>query len=363
MDNIIEILERTYLGNTVETYLWFVGILILGASFTHLLSKLISRLLYRFFRKQAAEIGVQKFFHLIKKPMRLFIILIFVYLACDRIEFPQNWHLLPRSEFGLRMVLISIYEITLISSIIWLCLRVVDFSGMIFMKKAEKEDNKLNDQLIPFAVDILKILVVILGIFVILGSVFMINIGSLIAGLGIGGLAVALAAKETLENLFGSFAIFLDKPFMVGDLVKVGNFTGTVEKIGFRSTRLRTLDKTYMSIPNKKMIDSELDNITQRSMQRVMEPLYFAPSTPRDTIKTMIAELEKAISAHPKVGDTNIKFDKIENNTIKMMVLYFIQSTEWDVYVEVKQAVNFDILEIVRRNKAELAAPMLAIGK
>lgn len=363
MDEVLEVLGHSFLGNTIANYLWFALILILGVSFTHLISKLISRLLFRFFRKQAAEIGVHKFFQLIKKPMRVFIMLLFVYLACDRLDFPQSWHLLPADQFGLKLILISLYEITLISSIIWLSLRVVDFTGMIFMKKAEKDDNKLNDQLIPFGIDILKIIAVILGVFIILGSVFRINIGSLIAGLGIGGLAVALAAKETLENLFGSFAIFLDKPFMVGDLVKVDGFTGTVEKIGFRSTRLRTLDKTYMSIPNKKMIDSELDNITQRSMQRIMEPLYLAPSTSQETIKTLIGDLEQCILEHPLTGDHNIKFEKIENNTLKIMVLYFIHTTDWDIAMEVKQAINFGILDIVRKNKAELAAPMLALGK
>src|SRR6185295_11619359 len=90
----------------------------------------------------------------------------------------------------------------------------------------------------------------------------------LIAGLGIGGLALALAAKETIENLFASFTIFLDKPFTIGDLVQVGSVTGKVESIGFRSTRIRTAEKSFVTVPNKKMVDVELENQSERFERR-----------------------------------------------------------------------------------------------
>src|SRR6185369_10292037 len=124
------------------------------------------------------------------------------------------------------------------------------------------------DQLVPFLREAIKIIIGVFSFFFILGAVFHINIASLIAGLGIGGLAFALAAKETLENLLGSFTIFLDKPFVVGDVVKVGSAEGTIENIGFRSTRIRTLEKTLLTVPNKKMVDAELDNLTERVVRR-----------------------------------------------------------------------------------------------
>ncbi len=109
---------------------------------------------------------------------------------------------------------------------------------------------------------------VVLALFFVLGFIFKVNIVALVGGLGIGGLALALASKETVENLFGSFTIFFDKPFTVGDHVKVGNVEGFVEGIGLRSTRIRTLERSLLTIPNKKMIDAELENVTLRSMWR-----------------------------------------------------------------------------------------------
>ena len=101
----------------------------------------------------------------------------------------------------------------------------------------------MDDQLIPFIIEIGKILIYVLGAFIVMGSIFNVNIAALATGLGIGGIALAMASKESLENLLGSFTIFFDKPFTVGDIVTVGSVTGTVEKVGFRSTRVRTFDK------------------------------------------------------------------------------------------------------------------------
>jgi MscS family membrane protein len=126
----------------------------------------------------------------------------------------------------------------------------------------------MDDQLVPFVVEIGKIAVYIVLFFVLLGKVFDIDVTALAAGVGIGGIAIAMASKESLENLLGSFTIFFDKPFLVGDLVSTGSITGTVEKVGFRSTRIRTFDKSIVTVPNKNMISAELDNLGKRKVRR-----------------------------------------------------------------------------------------------
>ena len=128
-------------------------------------------------------------------------------------------------------------------------------------------------------------MVVIFGVLIILGNIFGIEITALAAGLGIGGVAVALASKESLENLLGSFTIFFDQPFTVGDIVTVGNITGLVEKVGFRSTRIRTFDKSLVSVPNKKMVDADLDNLGKRDVRRVKFYLGLTYDTKIDQIK------------------------------------------------------------------------------
>jgi MscS family membrane protein len=360
--SISEILMQNVLGNTIESYLVFAGIILLGIIFKRLLAKAISYLFFKVFKKQAKEIGIKQFYSLTRKPLGYFLLLIFIFIACEQLAFPEEWHLVPVDQFGVRLVIISTYEILLLSTLIWLGLKIIDFIGMIFLARALKDDNKMNDQLIPFAVDILKIIVIILGTFIILGTVFNLNIGSLIAGLGIGGLAVALAAKETLENLFGSFTIFLDKPFVIGDLVKIGEVTGTVEKIGFRSTRIRTFEKSYVTIPNKKMIDAELDNLTMRTAMRERFLFSLDYGTPVDVIKKIMSDIEACLKKHDHLTeDSFVKLAEFGESSLKILVLYFVETTDWSFYMSVKEEISFCIIKIVHGNGAHFAFPATSV--
>ena len=146
----------------------------------------------------------------------------------------------------------------------------------------------MDDQLVPFAMEIIKFIVYIFTIFIILGNVLGVNVTALVTGLGIGGLALAMASKESLENLLGSFTIFLDKPFTVGDNVTAGTITGTVEKVGFRSTQIRTFDKSLVTVKNKKMIDAELDNLGMRPVRRVKFDIGLNYETTAEQMKNIV---------------------------------------------------------------------------
>ncbi|MGZ4049646.1 MAG: mechanosensitive ion channel family protein, partial [Bacteroidia bacterium] len=212
--------------------------------------------------------GYEKLLALLKKPLGIFILLISFYFAFNILTFPAEWNFTTIDHFGLRMLLYRAYQIGIIVTLTWVVLRVIDFFGLVLIYRASLTESKTDDQLVPFIKESIKVIVTIMAVFFILGAVFKLNIASLIAGLGIGGLAIALAAKESLENLLGSFTIFLDKPFVIGDLIRVGTLEGTVEKIGFRSTRLRTPEKSYVTVPNKKLVDGELDNLSLRIQRR-----------------------------------------------------------------------------------------------
>ena len=152
--------------------------------------------------------------------------------------------------------------------------------------------------MVPFLRELTKILTIILGVFVVMGAVFNLNVATIVAGLGIGGLAIALAAQDTLQNLLGSFTIFADKPFVVGDLVNVAGYNAVVEKVGFRSTVVRTLDKTLVIIPNKKMIDSPLENQTLRNLRRVKFNVVVLYGNPPEKIKKISEEIKSFIDKH-----------------------------------------------------------------
>ncbi len=357
-----EFLYRTFLGNTVQTYLIFAGILIVGLIFKQLISKLFSVFIFKLVKKYSGGVTSDNFHDLLKKPFSVFILLIIGFIAFKQIEFPAAWNVRSGDEFGIRMVLNKSYAMLLVLSITWIFLRIVDFFGMILIYRASLTESKLDDQLVPFFKDGLKIIIVIFCIFFVLAAVFNVNIVTLIGGLGIGGLAVALAAKETLENLIGSFTIFLDKPFIVGDAVKIGAYTGNVETIGLRSTRIRTLEKSLVTVPNKKMVDAELENITLRTMFRVKHTITLTYQTTADDLRKINSQLLDFLTNHASIYENpTVRLDAFGSSSIDILVIYLVNTPLFDEYLKIKEEINFRIMEIVRANNSDFAFPSSSI--
>jgi MscS family membrane protein len=356
MNRLNETLDLIFLGNSLWHFCLTFGIILFGIIFKRLISRLLNRILFRLFKKYSSDISIEKFLEYLHKPMGFFFVLIIFYLGFSQLQYPVEWHLVPDSEFGLKLLIEKLYMVFFIWSIIWICVRIVDVFGFIMMRRAEKTATKSDNQIIPFMIEILKIVVISIGVFLVLGTVFNMNVGSLIAGLGIGGLAVALAAKETLENLMGSFTIFLDKPFVLGDLVSVGEVTGVIEKIGFRSTRIRTLEQSLVTVPNKKMVDAELDNLTQRTLHRVKFNLSLRYDTSSEQIKSVMSDISKLLKSHTLCNQNSVvRLSEFGTNAIEILVLYLVNTPDWEKYLEVREEINFKILDIVRMNKTSFA--------
>ncbi len=354
-----EFLNKTYLSNTIGDYLWLIGIVLFAFFFKKSISKYLSNLLYKSIKNHVEEVASEKLFDLLHKPTSLFIVLVISYIATNHLEFPSQWNLAPDNKFGLRMFIQRSYLGIMVISISWITLRLTEFGSLVLLKKAEKTDSKQNDQIISFSKEFTKIIIIILSFFLVLGTVFNVDIGAIIAGLGIGGLALALAAKESLENLLASFTIFFDKPFVVGDLVQVGNISGTVEKVGFRSTRIRTLEKSFLTIPNKKMVDSELDNLSLRTFRRVHQNIRLAWETNAEQVDGIVKDLQIYIDQHPQTNqEGKICFIDFGNGSLDILVQYFLNNLDMGVFLKVKQEVNFKILEIIKKHQAQLAEPI-----
>lgn len=356
--NFSEFLAQTYFGNSVRDYLILVALILLGFIFLRYLSKLLSNFLYRFVEKYSEGIPKEKFFEKLHKPLAWFVMLVIIYTATSHIEFPAEWDLAPSEKFGLRMVIERLYKLIIICSVAWILLRIVDFLGMIFLKKAERTESRQDDQMVNFAVEAIKIIIIIFTVFIILGTVFNANIGSLIAGLGIGGLALALAAKESLENLLSSFIIFMDKPFVVGDTVTIGSISGTVEKVGFRSTRIRTMEKSFVTLPNRKMVDAELDNLTLRTFTRAKFMVGILYNTPEENIKSIVNDIQKFLDERPDTNrDGTVRFFEFGESSLNIMVQYFVNTADWKVYMKVREEINYKIAEIVKKHGSDFAFP------
>src|SRR6478735_6072744 len=186
---------------------------------------------------------------------------------------------------------------------------------MLLEQKANLTRQLTDNQMVVFFRDFFKVIIVIIGILLLIKFSFNKNIGTLLAGLSIVGAAIALAARESLENLIASFIIFFDKPFYVGDVVKVQGITGTVEKIGLRSTRIRTDQKTFVTVPNKQMVDSIMDNLSLRTQRRAFVQLELSSSTSHEQIDQLVLSIERLFQLRrPDIENFTVFLSDINKN-------------------------------------------------
>lgn len=357
--------EQVFWGNTVKNYTFLVGIILFGLLFKRIISRLLSLLLFRLFKKFATDIKDDKFVSLLLQPIEFFLSLCTFYLAINQLKYPLDLSVFSYSKLTgnarafvhitIGQVLDKVFLFFIILSVFWIFLRIIDFIAHVLKYRASMTDNKADDQLVPFLKELTKTIICFIGFFVLLGSVFEINVLTLITGLGIGGIAVALAAKESLENLIGSFTIFLDKPFTVGDVVKVDGIEGTIEKVGFRSTRLISPDKTSIVIPNRSMIDGVLENVTRRNYQRIIFMIGLNYGSSDGTIRAIVEEITALLQNHPQARDGSARFESFGESALNIQVVYLVPNDSTVAAVQIKEDINYELISIVYRNGGEFA--------
>jgi len=352
-------MKDLFLGNTIHQYLWFAGILLAGVLSRKIFAWLFSNIFYRILNKYSRELGFKTFLEHLRRPFGGFVLLVTLYFAFNQLSFPVEWNLVPENLFGLRMVISRTFQVAIVVSLTWIVLRLVDFTALVYRKKAQQKDSEAEDQIIPFIKEAIKISLGLLSFFFILGVVFEVNIASLIAGLGIGGLAIALAAKESLENLLGSFTIFFDKPFAVGDLVETNGIKGHVERIGFRSTRIRTLDKSFVTVPNKKLTDSVLENLSSKTLQRIRITFLVPNDAGMDTLRELTNNLRDYLQQHPALtGERRVRFESIDaRGAFEVMLYCFSNTPDAEKAAEIKEEIQFRIMELMAKNGLTLFVP------
>ncbi|HCS21117.1 MAG TPA: mechanosensitive ion channel protein MscS [Bacteroidetes bacterium] len=355
-------LEQEFLSNTYRS----IGFALLAFLIGYVLRKYVARMfanfLYRFFKKFSEGTAHDEFVDLLVKPFQVIILFISLYLALVQLQFPDALELGEEKIQRTRDILHRLYFGIMVVCVTWLMLRVVDFMMLILYQRAQLTEDKSDDQIILFMKDMIKVTVVVFAIFFIMSAVFKLDITTLIAGLGIGGLAIALAAQDTLSNLLASFIIFMDKPFKAGDLVNFDTITGTIEKVGFRSTKVRTLDKSLLTVPNKDLTDGPLNNITESPFRRVKFMIGLTYDTPAAKISKVIEEINEVLDNHPETKDDyTVAFSDFSSSSLDIMILFFVFSNDWEKMVRVKEEINFKIMHIVERNGCEFAFPTQTI--
>ncbi|MDI9870427.1 mechanosensitive ion channel family protein [Flectobacillus roseus] len=355
-------LSQSILENTVIDLLWFTGICVFGVLIKRYFSIVLSKVLYRVLRHD--KVPIYTCIELLRKPLEVFVILTAIWLASYHIKVPKAWHLTPVEHFGILMVIWKTFQIMLIMSFSWILIRITKFLAIVFQEKAALTESKLDDQFVPFTKDLVIVALVLMTFFSMLGIVFKIDVIALITGLGIGGLAIALAARETLENLFASFTIFLDLPFLVGDTILLDKVTGDVEKIGFRSTRIRTGDGSLVTVPNRLITAQALENLSQRNYRRARYALRLRLDTPTEAVKAIVNDIQTLVESHDKIYHSDpgkTRFDAIGDNSLDILVSYHVATNSIVVLNEVKEEINYQILSIVQKHQAQLAYPTFRI--
>ena len=358
---IAEILDFKFLGNTVLSYLYFLVSIIIGFLIVIPINSYILKFGFKFFGKGNNQKNADKFNSLLKKPIKYLLFLLVLYcssMVLDLSQFMSN----NEGSLGILDVISKTFNLLLLVIIFWIINRVIDFVGFKLKNRALETESKVDDQVIPFAVDMAKVITIVLGIVMILGNVFNVNIAALVTGLGIGGVAFALASKESLENLLGSFTIFFDKPFTVGDIVTLGGVTGIVEKVGFRSTRIRTFDKSVVTVPNKNIISSELDNLGARPVRRVKFNIGLTYDSSVNNIKAIVNDIQELIDQHPDTNnDGKVRFLNFGASSLDIMVLYYVNSPDWEVLIDTQEKINYSIIDIVAKHKCDFAFPSTSV--
>lgn len=187
-----------------------------------------------------------------------------------------------------------------------------------------------------------------------------INVASILAGLGLGGLAFALAAKDTAANLFGSLMIMLDRPFKVGDWVIIGDDEGNIEEIGLRTTRIRTFYDSMISVPNSEVINSIVDNMGSRNFRRIKTTLGITYNTPPEKITEFIRTIKKIIYHHPKSqkpGDHHVVLTNFSSSSLDIMLYFFISVKDWTEELKAREEIFLAILTAARQQNISFAYP------
>ena len=241
-------------------------------------------------------------------------------------------------------------------------LNTVELARSYFETVVAKTESKSDDQLLPVFIKVIKTFVIIGGTIHIL-DIFEVDLTALIAGLSIGGLALALAAQDTVKNLIGSIMIYADRPFQIGDFISSGDIMGTVEEIGFRSTRIRTTDSSLISIPNGTLMDMTVNNMGSMTFRRFNTTIGVAYYTPPAMIEKFVEGLRLLNKAHPITMDDRffIHLNNMGGSSLDILFMVYFKTTEYAKDLEAKEQLILSILRLAEAMNVHIAFPSTSV--
>lgn len=234
-----------------------------------------------------------------------------------------------------------------------------DGLGIYLKEKVFSSEAENQIQVLPFLLKTLKVVVVVLGVLIALQNMGF-NVVSLLAGLGIGGLAIALAAQDTVSNLFGSVTILFDKPFKIGDQIKLLDIEGTIVEIGFRSTRIRsTANNTLFTIPNSIVAKEKIENLSSRPSRKSRQILNITYETSAEKIKNYIHSIEYLLKTNSLIEPNSVivKFHNFAAHSLDILVIFEINSNDYKVFMTTQEETFFEIYKLAQEQQVDFAYP------
>lgn len=256
------------------------------------------------------------------------------------------------------MILLAAVRVFLMFSAVWAAYRVTDLIAEFFSAKARATSTKVDDLLVPLLRKTAKVFVTTLGM-VYIADALNIEILPLLTGLGIGGLAFAFAAKDTIENFFGSIAVIVDRPFEVGDWVVIGDVEGTVEELGFRSTRIRTFYNSLVSVPNATLVRATVDNYGRRRYRRFKTHLGITYDTSPDKVEAFCSGIRELILVHPYTRKDyyHVWLNQFGPSSLDVLVYMFHETPEWATELRERHRFMLDVMRLADKLGVEFAFP------
>ncbi len=352
----MDFLDQVYFNNTIRSYSIVVGTILLVLLLKRYLSRYLASLVFVGVNKIWKTISKKSFVDLVAGPSEMFLVVAVSLFAIDKLTFPDKL-LFPIWGHSSAVILSRLASGVVIFLFFRLILRVTEFIALLLEEKANLTPDTKDGQLIVFLKDFLKVVIGIIGCMFIIKVCFDQPLGNLLTSLSIVGAALALSARESLENLIASFIIFLDKPFAIGDTVKVNTITGVVERIGLRSTKILTGDKTLVTIPNKQMVDSVVDNWSMRTLRRAEIKLELSVKTPIAKVEEIIEEIRKLLASNnERISPYSVFLKELSRTGITVTAEFFTPPIPGREFDELKENINLEIKKVLEKNEVVFAS-------
>lgn len=287
----------------------------------------------------------------VRRPLEMLVLIGGLFIAFQVLQ-------LPTKPVNFQQAGNALIKTMFTFNIAWVLFNAVTILERSIASWAHHTGSPLDEHLLPFIRKIIRAFIIVLAVVLVIQNLGY-SISGLLASLGIGGLAVALAAKETLSNVFGSIMILLDRPFRVGDWIKTDNIEGTVEEIGFRSTRIRTFAKTLITVPNNIIATTSLNNFSRMPKRRIKMTVGVTYASTPEQVRAAVSKIRSMLEQHPAINQEFmlVNFTDFSPSALDILIYCFTTTTNWEEYLNAREDVCLRIMDIIAELGMEMAFP------